>query len=357
MLSSKRFWLGLLVSGLFLALFLYGIDYPRTGEALQGANYIYVLPAIAVYFGSLFFRTYRWQFLLRHLRPLSMARLYPVVVIGYMANNVLPVRLGEVARSYYLSKQENVSATSTLATVGVERVFDGLTLMFFVLVVWPFLPLGDFFKDDAGAIELVRTIGGAVVMVMFVVAIVLFVAVTTYPTLGRRLTTLLLVFVPGRFKDTVRMLCEQFIRGLESLNSPGRLFIIFVLSIPIWMMESVMYYLITLSFDLDASFALIMLTTATSNLIGAIPNTSGGIGTFEWATKVTLVSFGIQTEPAVAYAAALHVVLWLPVVIAGLVYLWTHHGSLVEILRQRPVAELADGPAVQAASLKGDSEK
>ena len=69
-----------------------------------------------------------------------------------------------------------------------------------------------------------------------------------------------------------------------------------------------MYYLVTFSFDLDASFALIMLTTATSNLIGAIPNTSGGIGTFEWATKITLVSFGIQTEPAVAYAAALHVV-------------------------------------------------
>ena len=357
MFSSKRFWLGLLVSGLFLALFLYGIDYPQTGEALQGANYIYVLPAIAVYFGSLFFRTYRWQFLLRHLRPLSMSRLYPVVVIGYMANNVLPVRLGEVARSYYLSKQENVSATSTFATVGVERVFDGLTLMLFVLVVWPFLPLEELLRDDAGGIELGRTIGGAVVMVMFVVAIFVFVAVTARPPLGRRLTVLLLTFTPRRFKGTVRTLSELFLRGLESLNSPGKILIIFVLSIPIWMMESVMYYLVTFSFDLDASFALIMLTTATSNLIGAIPNTSGGIGTFEWATKITLVSFGIQTEPAVAYAAALHVVLWLPVVLAGLIYLWTHHSSLGELLRERPVAELADGSAIQTAPLEGDCDK
>ena len=69
MFTSKRFWLGLLVSVLFLVLFLYGIDYPQTGEALKDANYIYILPAVAVYFGSLFFRTYRWQFLLRHLAP------------------------------------------------------------------------------------------------------------------------------------------------------------------------------------------------------------------------------------------------------------------------------------------------
>ncbi|MFQ5934723.1 MAG: lysylphosphatidylglycerol synthase domain-containing protein [Dehalococcoidia bacterium] len=117
-----------------------------------------------------------------------------------------------------------------------------------------------------------------------------------------------------------------------------------------------MYYLMTFSFDLDASFSLILLATATSNLIGAIPNTSGGIGTFEWATKVTLVSFGIEAESAVAYAAALHVALWLPVVLAGILYLWSQHHSLAELVRGRPGVQTADGYTMRPVPLDGDGD-
>ena len=357
MVSSKRFWLGVSVSALFLFLFLFRVDYPKTGEALKEANYVYVAPAILIYFGSLWFRTFRWQFLLRHVRLMSMGRLYPVVVVGYMANNLLPVRLGEVARSYYLGQREKVSATTTLATIGVERVYDGLTLIFFVFVAWPFLPLEKLLKNDAGELELARAAGAAVVVAVFILAIVLFVAVAARPRLGRRLTNLLLIFVPVRYEAKVRELSELFIGGLESLNSPGKLLIIFVLSIPIWMMEVTMYYLITFSFDLDVSFALVMVTTATSNLISTIPATSGGIGTFEWATKVTLVSFGFDTEASVAYAAVLHVALWLPVVLAGLLYLWTQHRSLAELIRGRTGVNWADGYTMKPVPLDGDGDE
>ena len=140
MLKSKKLWLGLAVSALFLTLFLYRIDYSETWDALRGANYLYVVPAIAVYFGSLWFRTIRWQYLMKHLTEVSISRLYPVTIVGYMANNILPVRLGEVVRSYYLSTRERISTTSALGTVGVDRVFDGLTLIFFLLVIWPSFP-------------------------------------------------------------------------------------------------------------------------------------------------------------------------------------------------------------------------
>ena len=358
MLRSKRFWLSVLVSALFLGLFLYGIDYPETGEALKNANYIYVLPAVLVYFGSLWFRTIRWQFLLKHLRWLSIGRLYPVMVVGYMANNLLPLRLGEVARSYHLGQREKVSATSTLATIGIERVYDGLTLIFFVLVVWPFLPLEKLIRDDSsGELEVWKVVGGVAVVVVFVIAIVTFIALAVRPALGRRLTSLLLKVVPHNFKGRVEELCELFLGGLECLNSPGKLLIIFVLSLPIWMMEAAMYYLMTFTFDLDVSFSLIMVTTATSNLIAILPATSGGIGTFEWATKVTLVSFGVNAEVAVAYAAALHAALWLPVVAAGIVYLWTQHRSLGELVRRRPIPKLADGYTMRTVPLDGDGDK
>ncbi len=249
MLASKKLWLGLLVSAVFLVLFLYGIDFPDTGAAFKDANYAFVLPAVAVYFASLVFRALRWQYILRHLRLIPLSRLYAATVVGYMANNLLPVRLGEVAKAYYLGHREKVSATSTLATVGIERIYDGVTLIFVLLVIWPFLPLGELFKNDSGDLLWVRAGIGALLVAAFFGAIVAFVAVAVRPELGRRLTDIIVFFVPDRFKGQVRNLAELFIGGLVSLNSPRKLLGIFVLSIPVWIMESLMYYLITFSFD------------------------------------------------------------------------------------------------------------
>ena len=115
-----------------------------------------------------------------------------------------------------------------------------------------------------------------------------------------------------------------------------------------------MYYLITLSFDnFDVSFAMAMVVTATSNLVGALPAAPGNVGTFEWAIKITLVAFGYNPETTVAYAATLHVVLWLPVVVAGILYLWLEHRSLRELVRGgTPAAALAGGNI----SLEGESK-
>ena len=356
MLRSKKVWLGLAVSALFLVLFLYRIDYSETWDALRGANYLYVVPAIAVYFGSLWFRTLRWQYLLKHLTEAPVARLYPVTIVGYMANNILPVRLGEVVRSYYLSTRERVSASAALGTVGVDRVYDGLTLIFFILVVAPFLPLADLLKNDAGEVIWSRVAGSVVVLAVFIGAIVVFVALAVRPGLSRRATGLLLLFVPGRAKAAVRRLAETFIDGLGSLDSVKKLLVIFVLSLPVWIMECLMYYLITLSFDsFDVSFALAMVVTATSNLVGALPAAPGNVGTFEWAIKVTLVSFGYNPETSVAYAATLHVVLWLPVVIAGIMYLWFEHRSLKELVRGGPAA--AGAGAGGQISVEGDRKE
>ena len=354
MLRSKKVWLGLAVSALFLALFLFRIDYSETFDALKGANYLYVAPAIVVYFGSLWFRTLRWQYLMKHLADVSISRLYPVTIVGYMANNIMPVRLGEVARSYYLSTRERMSASSALGTVGVDRVFDGLTLIFFILVVWPFLPLADLLKNDAGEWSWERVAGSAVVLVVFVGAIVVFVALTVRPSLTNRAIGLLLLFVPARFRVGVRGLAETFIEGLGSLDSAKKVLVIFIMSLPVWIMESLMYYLITLSFgnDFDVSFALAMVVTATSNLVGALPAAPGNVGTFEWAIKITLVSFGYSPEVSVAYAATLHVVLWLPVVVAGIMYLWFEHRSLMELVRGGPAT--AGAGAGGPISIEGD---
>ena len=259
MLRSKKVWLGLAVSALFLALFLFRIDYSETFDALKGANYLYVAPAILVYFGSLWFRTLRWQYLMKHLADVSISRLYPVTIVGYMANNIMPVRLGEVARSYYLATRERMSTSSALGTVGVDRGFRRANPYILHPGSLALPALGRPAEERRREVSWARVAGSAVVLVVFVGAIVAFVALTVRPGLTNRAIGILLLFVPARFRVGVRGLAETFIEGLGSLDSAKKVLVIFIMSLPVWIMESLMYYLITLSFgnDFDVSFALL----------------------------------------------------------------------------------------------------
>ena len=153
MISIKKFWFGVLISTLLLVLFLVTVDLSRMMDALADANYVFIIPAVGLYLISVLIRTLRWQVMLRHLRPINVSRLYPVVVVGYMANNILPMRLGELVRSYCVSEREGVSKTSALATIFLERVLDALTLLFFISVIAIFVPLSgvaDAFSDRWG---------------------------------------------------------------------------------------------------------------------------------------------------------------------------------------------------------------
>ncbi len=172
MLTSKwHLWLGIAVSIvllLFLAYQVYRIDDPSgLIDELAEANYVYLVPAVAVYFVGVLFRALRWQFLLNPMRRFPLKRLYPVVVIGYAANNLLPMRLGELVRSYYLARQENFSASSALGSVAVERVFDGLTLIALVAVTAPWLLLLGEFDWTAGVSQTTATALAVIVVLVF----------------------------------------------------------------------------------------------------------------------------------------------------------------------------------------------
>ena len=125
--GRDKYLVGIGASLILVALFLFTGNPSGMLAALGSANYWYVIPAVVMYFVSVYFRAMRWSVLLRHIRPVKVPRLFPVVVVGYMANNLLFVRLGELVRCYYLSEREGVSTTSALVTVFVERIFDALT--------------------------------------------------------------------------------------------------------------------------------------------------------------------------------------------------------------------------------------
>jgi len=326
--KAGRFWFGVVVTLLFLALFLYKVDWREAVVHLRQANYLYVIPAVAVYFVSVYFRTLRWQFLLRPMRSLPLASLYPVVLVGYMANNLLPVRLGEVVRSYYLSRREGVSASASLATIVVERVFDGLTLLVFIAVVTlslPVLAIVSGLAREANIAPVVLILGG---VLPFIAVAGLLLMLASFPGAPLKVAVRVARYLPARISSRVEPLALRFLEGLATLKSPRRIAGLFLFSVPIWLAEAAMYLVLSYSFQINQAFssfpelaAAILLLTAVSNLATSLPSSPGGVGPFEFFAKGALVLLGVGSAQATAYVGVLHVALLAPVTIAGLVVL------------------------------------
>ena len=211
MITNKwQFWLGGGVSAALLLLLFYQVDIGDLKSSLRNANYYLLAPSIVVYFVSVFFRAIRWRYLLSPIGRYPVTRLYPVVVIGYMANNLLPVRLGELVRSYYLSRREDVNTSSALATIAVERVYDGITLLAFAALAAPWLLLLGKFD---GAAEVSRTSGIiflVVIIIGFALMLTLFTLLSTSPAFANRVEAWLNI-VPDKLRPRTKRVFRTFV--------------------------------------------------------------------------------------------------------------------------------------------------
>ncbi|MDA1127164.1 MAG: lysylphosphatidylglycerol synthase transmembrane domain-containing protein [Chloroflexi bacterium] len=352
MITKKwQFWLGGAVSVALLLLLLYQVDLGELKNALQDANYSLLAPSIAIYFVAVWFRATRWRYLLAPMGSIPVRRLYPVVIIGYMANNLLPVRLGEVVRSYFLARQENINTGSALATIAVERIYDGITLLAFAALSAPWLLLlGEF----DGTVDVSRTTGLLILagtVFAFSVFLALFTLLGSSASFANRLEGCLNIVPPG-LRPKVKELFRTFVAGLAVLNSPGKHLALFIYSLPVWLLEGSMYFMLAYSFGIDEHFdsvwvliLVVLLLTATSNLATSIPSAIGGIGPFEVVAQKTLIALGVGGELALAYSGFVHLIaLWLPVNLVGLALLWKNDLSLREITASRGTSGRAIEP-------------
>jgi len=342
-LKRSRLWIGLAVSVATIALFLFTIDLGRMADALADADYIYLIPGLALYLVSVLFRTKRWQTLLAHMRVVSVRRLYPVVVIGYMANNLLPMRLGELVRSYYVGEREDISKTSALATIIVERVLDALILLVFIVALAIFVPLGGLVEGFEEQLGVAWPLLVAAVSVPFILLFGLLATLARYPEQSRTFCRRLLSLLPPRLMHTLLGLVELFIYGLSPLKSVRALLGLLLMSAPVWLFEAGLFFMVGLAFGLDDAFGsmaalavAMVLVTAISNIGSSVPAAPGGIGLFELVAREALVLLPLATVDravAGAFAAVVHAVLLLSMIALGQVFLWRENISLRKLWR------------------------
>lgn len=332
MLKSRGFWIGIGVSAIFIGLFVRSTDFGDVRDAFRDANYTWALLSLPVYFVGLWVRTIRWQYLLRPVRKVSAIRLYPVVIIGLMANNLIPARAGEIARAYVLGQRERISKTTTLGTIAVDRLFDGVTLVPMMLIVAAFA--GHDAKFPVGFGRELNFAGlGAVMAVLFGAALaVLF--YFAFSEGGRRfLHDLLRRFLPARFEGKIEYLLDSFFDGLHALRSPADLGAAWLMSLISWTLEATMYYMVARAFGINEGFHVFLLLTAAANLAIAIVASQGGIGPFELVVSKTVVAFGAAHEVGSAYAIGLHALLLFPIIAIGLYLMWSMKLTFGDMLK------------------------
>lgn len=336
MFRQWRFWLGLAISLFFLALAFRNQDLVQVGQALANADYRAVLPAVGLYFVGVFFRALRWQALLRPVRALGIGTLFPFVVIGYMANNLLPARTGEFVRAYALSLREGVSKSTSLATIAIERIFDGLTMILFILVASLLIRL----NAQVEGLTIIATL-------LFLALLIGLTAFATFPPLQAMMLRVLHRVLPKRVSARLEAMLTAFVQGLGSLRSASELVRVVLTSLAAWLCEAGMYLILAGAFGLGIDWPVALLTTAVANLFTLLPSSPGYVGIFEAGVLAVLVGLlGLPEAASLSYAIVLHGALWLPVTALGLV-LWSREslswGALRGAESERDGASLAPG--------------
>ncbi len=314
-LTNWKFWLGIGISVVFLYIALRGQPLGETWAAIRRVQLAWLVPAVAAFFLRVFIAAYRWHILLRPAKDIPISRIWPINVIGFTANNVLPLRAGEALRIYQLGKQEGIPRSGILATLFIERIFDGLALLSLIVLSIALIPV----DDNIRALTVTTA-------AIFFGALAAFFLVAFSGAWRRRLVLPLIHLLPDGLAAKMERRMEEFVIGLGSLRRGSALALVMVTSLASWLAELGTYLCAARAFDIDLGLAPAMLTMGVANLFTLIPSSPGYVGSFEAGTKVVMTQvLGFSGEIALAYALVVHATLYFPVTILGAYYWFRHH--------------------------------
>ena len=308
-LKRKRFWGLLLTLGLLVYCF-YDLDLYAIYTAILDIKIWYLIPLLFVEVIIAFIRATRFTFFVDAFKPAKIRTIFPIYCIGIMANLLMPYLTGQVARIYLLSKKAHVPKTSIFTTTVLEVLFDGLAIIaiFLVLSFFEVLP------NEYHAWHFIA-LGGLVVLVTAILFIVSR-SHTKSHNLVYRFTRHLSPSIQKRIDD----IKYSFLSGLEALKSSKHLSVTAALSILWWLFQAGMVYLLILAFGFKINIWGAVIITAIVNIMMTIVVSPWNIGTFQGATVAAMAPFGIGKSEALAFSFLLHIFVYLPPIILGVLF-------------------------------------
>ncbi len=320
-MKQRRFWLGVLISVVCLILVLWRIDYREVLNALAQANYAWLIPAAVPFAATIACKVLRWQLLFPgdHSR-ISRRNLLSALMISYALNTILPARLGEVARAYVIGESENVSKGLAFSTIVVEKVLDVLTLLLFLVLLLPVVPLPSWIRQSA--------------LVMAPLFLCLFAIILALVYQRKRTLAVVRYFVERVPRlDAERLLgsLDVALSGFDALGSLRTNLLLWGWSIAVWATSGLFMLFVMFAFHIDAPPAAAFLLLCVTSLGMTVPSSPGYIGVYHWLVVGTLQIFGVERELALSFAFAVHALTFVPLTLIGIFYMMRENYSLQRI--------------------------
>jgi hypothetical protein len=332
-----HYLIGLLISAVFLYLFLRRTDFEELGQALIGARYWWLLPGSMINLSGIFLRAVRWRYFFSNEKHVPILPLWSATAIGFMANCLLPARIGEAVRAWVLSQKTEYRFSHSFATIITERAFDFLSILILFLLFFGFFLPGDIQMEEREVFF--RWIYRAAwIMGGISVGGILFLVLLKWKQqVATRIVTALLAPFPHSLKTRASGTIDSFVGGLFILNNAKRLLVVFVLSLLMWLIFAMNTLCVFKALDIDATlqsalFIIIIVAFAVS-----IPSAPGFVGTYHLAAQKALELWVVESpETLKAFAILAHAVSFIPVTVVGLIFLWVSRISFKELSTVKP---------------------
>jgi uncharacterized protein (TIRG00374 family) len=310
-LATRFVGLGLTV--VFLVLAFQRVDLAGFVEELKSVNYFWLVPSALCTLIGYFLRTARWRVILSGAARAPMSTLFPVLMMGFATNNLLPGRLGEFWRAYLLGRKRGVRKTFALASVVVERVFDGLTLILLLMIVSEAVQLPGWSRQIEG-----------LAAAIFAAATLVLVVLLWKPGLVQTPLRAVLHRFHGGLASWIEERFEAFVAGLGPLRHGRVLLAASAFSIGVWALEAGSYVALSRGLNLGLPAYLVLpglgLALVTINLGIMVPSSPGYVGTQEFFGTAALGVVGANPQAALALVVVSHAIQFALVTALGLVF-------------------------------------
>jgi len=330
-LAKPQLWLGIVISVIFVFLAFRNVQWVELVTALKGMQWSILFLAMVLCFFNLLIRGIRWQILLAPLGLFAVRDAFVYLNIGYMANNLLPFRLGEIIRAVLLGQKKAINTSAVLATIVLERLLDMLSLSALTLILMLAMPIAPLMKQTAlvfGGMSFLGVAG------LWWVAGHLSAAgmekLQTSPEsnyaahLGRaKLTRALQIAISaGRL----------FTKGLAAVRSPRQAAAAVTYSILAWGLAMGFTWLVLEACSLHLPWTATLMVVVMVNLGVAIPSAPGFVGVMHFLAVLALSPWAADEAAALGFSVIYHALPFLITVALGGAFLWKEGTQPLQLL-------------------------
>ena len=334
-LKKATIWGGWAISLMFLGWAFWSIDFSKVVESFRMINPVWLVPAFILNFSILLVRTARWNVFVEAVKPVRFISAFAALCIGFMANMLLPARIGEIVRALVLAESEDIPKGKAFGTVVVERAFDGLCVVILAMLVFALITPTHVSAESMYGMKLSAVFFSSVLILVFA-------ATFMFHKRYRPVVWAIEVFtglLPEKWGVKIRDFLESIRQGLHSIDHGHRILKIALWSIPVWGLAGPFNYCFIMAFGLDLPFSASFFVLI-SQVVGLlIPSAPGFIGVYHAATMGGLMLYGVDQDMALSVAVLMHLVVFIAQTAPGFFFMWKMSYSLSDIRKKEEAAE------------------